>query len=91
MGAVQFLTRVPVRRPTMADTSATVVWFPVVGALVGALAGGIAAGLAHVVPSAVAGAVGVLVGVLVTGLSSTRGSSATDFMALDHSRLDMSG
>ncbi len=67
LGAVQFLTRVPVRRATAADTAATVVWFPVVGALVGAVAGAVAAGLDHVVPAAVAGAVAVLVGVLITG------------------------
>ena len=66
-GAVQFLTRVPVRRATAADTAAVVIWFPVVGALVGAVAGGIVAGLTHLVPGSVAAAVGVLVGVLVTG------------------------
>jgi len=67
IGAVQFLTRIPVHRDTAADTAATVIWFPVVGALVGALAGGIVAGLGHLVPAAVAAAVGVLAGVLVTG------------------------
>ncbi len=67
IGAVQFLTRVPVRRATAADTAAVVIWFPVVGALIGALSGGIVAGLTHLVPSSVAAAVGVLVGVLVTG------------------------
>ena len=66
-GAVQFLTRVPVRRDMAADTASVVVWFPVVGALVGAAVGGIAAGLEHVVPSAVAAAVAVLGGVLITG------------------------
>jgi len=66
-GAVQFLTRIPIRRATAADTAAIVIWFPVVGALVGALAGGIVAGLAHLVPAAVAATIGVLVGVLVTG------------------------
>jgi adenosylcobinamide-GDP ribazoletransferase len=66
-GAVQFLTRVPVRRATAADTAAIVVWFPVVGALVGAFAGGVVAGLSHLVPSAVAAAVGVLLALVVTG------------------------
>jgi adenosylcobinamide-GDP ribazoletransferase len=66
-GAVQFLTRIPVRRATAADTASTVVWFPVVGALVGATVGAVAAGLDHLVPAAVASAVAVLVGVLVTG------------------------
>jgi adenosylcobinamide-GDP ribazoletransferase len=66
-GAVQFLTRAPVRRATAAETADVVIWFPVVGALIGALAGGTVAGLTHLVPSPVAAAVGVLVGVLVTG------------------------
>ncbi len=66
-GAVQFLTRIPVRRDTGADTAAVVAWFPVVGALVGAVVGGIAAGLDHAVPSAVAAAIAVLAGLLITG------------------------
>jgi adenosylcobinamide-GDP ribazoletransferase len=67
LGAVQFLTRIPVRRATAPDTARTVVWFPVVGALVGAVLGLVTAGLQHVVPATVAGAVAVLLGVLVTG------------------------
>jgi adenosylcobinamide-GDP ribazoletransferase len=67
LGAIQFLTRVPVRRDTAADTAVVVVWFPVVGGLVGAAVGGTAAGLDHAVPAAVAAAVAVLVGVLITG------------------------
>jgi adenosylcobinamide-GDP ribazoletransferase len=67
LAAVQFLTRVPVRRAIAADLAAVVVWFPVVGALIGAACGGIAAGLDHVVPAAVAAAVAVLAGVLLTG------------------------
>jgi adenosylcobinamide-GDP ribazoletransferase len=66
-GAVQFLTRVPVRRAGAADTATIVAWFPVVGALVGALVGGVAAGLGELVPTAVAAVVAVLLGVLVTG------------------------
>jgi len=65
--AVQFLTRVPVRRDRPADTASVVVWFPVVGALVGAAVGGVAAGLGELVPTTVAAVVAVLVGVLVTG------------------------
>jgi adenosylcobinamide-GDP ribazoletransferase len=67
LDAVQFLTRVPVRRKAAADTARTVVWFPVVGSLVGAVGGLLAAGLQHVVPAAVAAAVAVLAGVLITG------------------------
>ena len=66
-GAVQFLTRIPVRRAGAADTASIVVWFPVVGALVGAAVGGIAAGLGELVPAAVAASVAVLIGVLITG------------------------
>jgi adenosylcobinamide-GDP ribazoletransferase len=67
LGAVQFLTRVPVRQSTAADAASIVVWFPVVGALVGAVVGGVVAGLGELVPASVAAAVGVLVGMLVTG------------------------
>jgi adenosylcobinamide-GDP ribazoletransferase len=66
-GAVQFLTRIPVRRDTAADTARTVVWFPVVGGLLGAVVGLLAAGLDHLLPAAVAAAVAVLAGVLITG------------------------
>ena len=65
--AVQFLTRVPVRRSTRPDLAAAVLWFPVVGALVGAVVGGTAAGLGELVPMPVAAAVAVLLGVLLTG------------------------
>jgi len=67
VGAVTFLTRVPVRARRPPDLTAAVPWFPVVGALVGATVGGIAAGLWHVVPPLVAAAAAVLAGVLVTG------------------------
>ncbi len=67
LAAVQFLTRVPVRRRINVDLATVVVWFPVVGALIGAAVGGIAAGLWYVVPAGVAAAVAVLAGVLITG------------------------
>ena len=67
LAAVQFLTRVPVRRSTRPDLAAAVLWFPVVGALVGAVVGGTAAGLGELVPMPVAAAVAVLLGVLITG------------------------
>jgi adenosylcobinamide-GDP ribazoletransferase len=67
VGAVQFLTRVPIRTSGPVALARTVPWFPVVGALIGALVGGIAAGLGELTAPAVAGAVGVLAGVLVTG------------------------
>jgi adenosylcobinamide-GDP ribazoletransferase len=67
LGALTFLTRVPVRLRRAPDLAAAVAWFPVVGALVGAVVGGVAAGLAELVPPLVAAVVAVLVGVLVTG------------------------
>jgi len=67
LGAVQFLTRVPIRLRSAPDLAACVPWFPVVGGLVGAVVGGIVAGLMEVVPGTVAAAVGVVVGVALTG------------------------
>ena len=50
LAAVQFLTRLPVRRSTRPDLAAAVLWFPVVGALIGAVVGGAAAGLGELAP-----------------------------------------
>jgi len=57
LGAVQFLTRVPIRLRAAPDLAASVAWFPVVGALLGAAIGAVAAGLDHVVPATVAASV----------------------------------
>lgn len=67
LGAVQFLTRVPIRLRTAPDIARSAPWFPVVGALVGALAGGAGAGLDDIVPNAVGATLAVLLGVAVTG------------------------
>lgn len=67
VGAVTFLTRVPLRARGRVDLAASVPWFPVVGALVGLAVGALAAGLAELVAPAAAAAVAVLAGVLVTG------------------------
>jgi adenosylcobinamide-GDP ribazoletransferase len=67
VGAVQFLTRVPVRTSTAPTLGATVPWFPVVGGLIGASIGALVAVLAEWVPMSVAAAAGVLIGVLLTG------------------------
>jgi adenosylcobinamide-GDP ribazoletransferase len=67
LGAVQFLTRVPVRLRATPVLARSVPWFPVVGACIGAAVGGVAAGLMHVVPWMVAGAVAIMFGVLATG------------------------
>ncbi|MFK7916451.1 MAG: adenosylcobinamide-GDP ribazoletransferase [Ilumatobacter sp.] len=67
LGALQFLTRIPIRLRAAPDIAASVPWFPVIGALIGAAVGGVAAGLMEVVPAAVAAAVAVVVGMMVTG------------------------
>ena len=67
LGAVQFLTRIPVRTRAAVPHDRVLPWLPFVGALIGALVGGVAAGLAELLPSAVAAAVAVAVGLLVTG------------------------
>jgi adenosylcobinamide-GDP ribazoletransferase len=66
-GAVQFLTRIPVRTRAAIPHDRVLPWLPFVGVLIGALVGGVAAGLAELVPTAVAAAVAVAVGLLVTG------------------------
>jgi adenosylcobinamide-GDP ribazoletransferase len=67
VGALQFLTRVPIRTSHAVPPSGAVPWFPIVGALIGAAVGGAAAGMMELVPAAVAAAVAVLAGVLLTG------------------------
>ena len=67
LGAVQFLTRVPIRLGAPVEHSRVVPWFGVVGVLIGAAVGGLAAGLTELVPVAVAAACAVVVGLLITG------------------------
>ena len=67
LGAIQFLTRVPVKTQSPPPLARCVPWFPVVGALVGATVGLVAAVGAELVPSIVAATLAVLTGVLVTG------------------------
>jgi len=67
LGAIQFLTRVPVRTREAVEHADVVPWFPFVGTLIGAAVGGVAAGLGEVVPPAVAATVAVIVGLLITG------------------------
>jgi adenosylcobinamide-GDP ribazoletransferase len=67
LGAAQFLTRVPIRLRAAPDLTASVPWFPVVGALIGAFVGLAAAGMMELVPASVAAAVAVILGVLITG------------------------
>lgn len=67
IGALQFLTRIPIRTASAVEHHRTLPWFPVVGALIGAAVGGVAAGLHQLVPVPVAAAVAVVVGLLITG------------------------
>lgn len=67
LGALQFLTRVPVRTASAPSLTRSVPWFPVVGALVGTALGLVILGLGEVVPMPVAAAVTVVLGVLLTG------------------------
>lgn len=67
LGAVQFLTRIPIRLRAAPDLAACVPWFPVVGGAIGATIGLVVAGLMELVPSNVAAAVGIIVGLILTG------------------------
>ena len=67
LGAIQFLTRVPVRQRDAVAHERVVPWFPAVGLLIGAAVGGTAAGLAQLVGSPLAAACAVVVGLLITG------------------------
>ena len=67
LGALTFLTRLPVRLRSAPDLPASVPWFAVVGGLIGVTVGAIAAGLAELVPMSVAAAVAVIAGVALTG------------------------
>jgi adenosylcobinamide-GDP ribazoletransferase len=66
-GALQFLTRIPIRSAHAPDIARSVPWFPVVGALIGLVVGLTAAGASEVLPAAVAATIAVLVGVALTG------------------------
>ncbi len=67
VGAVQFLTRVPVPSSQAAAHERVVPWFPVVGGLIGLTVGGVAVGLAELVPLTVAAVIAVGFGLLLTG------------------------
>ncbi|MFV0309595.1 MAG: adenosylcobinamide-GDP ribazoletransferase [Desertimonas sp.] len=67
IGALQFLTRLPIRTRRAPPMAASVTWFPVVGAMIGALVGGVAAVLGEIAAPGVAAAIGLVAGVLVTG------------------------
>lgn len=67
LGALQFLTRVPVRTATAPDLARSVPWFPIVGAVVGLVVGAVAVSGQELLTPVVAAALAVLAGVLVTG------------------------
>jgi adenosylcobinamide-GDP ribazoletransferase len=67
LGAVVFLTRLPVRTTRRLDTAHSVPWFPIVGLLIGSLVGGTAALLEPWASPHVAAGVAIVVGLLVTG------------------------
>jgi adenosylcobinamide-GDP ribazoletransferase len=67
LGAVQFLTRVPIRLRAAPDLAACVPWFPVVGGAIGATIGLVVAGLMEMLPPLVAAAIGVVFGIVSTG------------------------
>jgi adenosylcobinamide-GDP ribazoletransferase len=67
LGAIQFLTRVPVRTSYAVPHERVVPWFGIVGVAIGAVVGGVAAGLGEIVPTGVAAACAVVVGLLITG------------------------
>lgn len=67
LGALQFLTRIPIRLPGPVPHEQVVTWFPGVGALIGLAVGGVAAAATPALGPALAAAVGVTVGLLITG------------------------
>jgi adenosylcobinamide-GDP ribazoletransferase len=67
LGAIQFLTRIPINLRQAPDLARCISWFAVVGAIIGAAIGAVAVGLMEVVPTAVAATLAVLFGVAITG------------------------
>lgn len=67
LGAIQFLTRVPLRLPAAVPHDRVLPWFPALGALIGAAVGGVAVGLGELVPPLLAATLAVLVGLVLTG------------------------
>jgi adenosylcobinamide-GDP ribazoletransferase len=66
-GALQFLTRIPIRLRSAPDLTASIAWFPVVGALIGAILATLLAAGSLLLPMSVMAGVTVLLGVLLTG------------------------
>ncbi len=67
IGALQFLTRIPISTRRAIPHARSVPWFPVAGLLIGSVIGGLATGLQELVPPTVAAAIAVVVGLVLTG------------------------
>ena len=67
IGALQFLTRVPIRMSGPVPHHRVVPWFPVAGAIIGVVVGGVAAMSVLIVDPMLAAALAVAAGMLVTG------------------------
>jgi adenosylcobinamide-GDP ribazoletransferase len=66
-GALQFLTRIPIRLRRAPDLTASIPWFPLIGAVIGTLLAALLAVGSLLLPMPVIAAVTVLAGVLLTG------------------------
>jgi adenosylcobinamide-GDP ribazoletransferase len=66
-GALQFLTRIPIRLTRAPDLTASIPWFPVIGAVIGTILAALLAAGSALLPMPVIAAVTVLAGVLLTG------------------------
>jgi adenosylcobinamide-GDP ribazoletransferase len=67
IGAVQFLTRIPIGLSAPVPHPLVIPWFGIVGGGIGLISGGLAYGAAQWLPMHVAAGVGVVAGLLVTG------------------------
>jgi len=67
LGALQFLTRVPIRTEEEIPHHRVVPWFPIAGLVIGSTVGAVAATGSELLPPLVTAAVAVTVGLLVTG------------------------
>lgn len=67
LGALRFLTRMPLPRPHDIPHRRVVPWFPLAGAIIGATLGASAVGLTEILSPLLAATIAVVVGVMLTG------------------------
>jgi adenosylcobinamide-GDP ribazoletransferase len=69
LGAIGFLTRLPLRREPLSasEFASAAVWFPLVGAALGGVIAGIALGLAQILPALLAAALAIAFELALTG------------------------